>query len=129
MIRIILLTFCLVAPLFSKAQSLSASVLATSGGNETISNLHLSWTFGEAVINTLSNENFILTSGFQQGERFCLGDLNFDGLVSNSDLLIFLANFGCIDMCIADFDNDGSVGSTDLLTFLLVYNSQCYGNN
>ena len=112
-----------------EAQTLSESVLATSGGNETISNLHLSWTFGEAVINTLSNENVILTCGFQQGERFCLGDLNFDGFVSNSDLLIFLANFGCIDLCIADFDNDGIVGSSDLMSFLIVYDSQCYGNN
>lgn len=129
MSRLIFTFLFLCASYQSEAQTLSSSLLGSSGGNETISNMHLSWTFGEAVINTLSNENIILTCGFQQGERYCAGDLNSDGFVTNSDLLLFLSNYGCTLMCVADFDNDGIVGSSDLMSFLIVYDSQCYGSN
>ena len=129
MIKLILLFVSCCAMVLCEAQTLSESVLATSGGTATTSNLHLSWTFGEAVINSFSNENVVLTCGFQQGERYCVGDLNFDGFVSNSDLLLFLSNYGCTLMCVADFDNDGIVGSSDLMSFLIVYDSQCYGSN
>ena len=110
-------------------QDISTTVLSTSGGTGQIPAVQLEWTFGEAVISSFSNDQQLLTCGFHQGERFCMGDLNFDGFITNGDLLIFLSQYGCSNECIADFDNDGNVGSTDLLTFLLVYDSQCYGAN
>lgn len=49
------------------------------------------------------------------------GDLNGDGTVGASDLLILLASWGpCgdCDDCIADLDDDCTVGASDLLTLL-----------
>ncbi len=52
---------------------------------------------------------------------FPVGDLDFDGRVSVSDLLILLGNWGpCADCddCPADLDGDCSVGTADLLLLL-----------
>jgi len=49
------------------------------------------------------------------------GDLNGDGIVDGSDLLILLSAWGeCADPddCPADLDGDGEVGASDLLTLL-----------
>lgn len=49
----------------------------------------------------------------------CEGDLNFDGVVNVSDLLLLLGAWGpCDGACPADLDNNGSVEVTDLLTLL-----------
>ncbi len=46
-----------------------------------------------------------------------LGDLNDDGAVGTTDLLILLATWGCTE-CAADFDCDGIVSVGDLLILL-----------
>lgn len=58
-------------------------------------------------------------------EPNCLGDFDGDGLVSTSDLLIFLANFGCLENCVTDLDGDGAVTTSDLLVFLSVFGTNC----
>ncbi|MHC4428803.1 MAG: dockerin type I domain-containing protein, partial [Planctomycetota bacterium] len=64
--------------------------------------------------------------GVQIVSRGCDGsipeDLDGDGMVSTSDLLILLSAWGPCpdppDPCPADFDGDGSVGTSDLLQLL-----------
>lgn len=55
----------------------------------------------------------------------CIGDFDNDGFITTNDLLIFLANFGCVENCETDLDGDGIVGSSDLLVFLSVYGTPC----
>jgi hypothetical protein len=56
----------------------------------------------------------------------CVGDFNADGQVNVSDLLGFLAAFGCISDCgIYDLTGDGVVNSEDLLGFLPSYGMPC----
>lgn len=47
-------------------QSLSQTVIASSGESTTGSSCHLSWTLGEIVSETFSNGAYTLTQGFQQ---------------------------------------------------------------
>ena len=55
----------------------------------------------------------------------CVADLDNDGIVSTSDLLVLLANFGCLGTCEADLDEDGTVGAGDLLIFLANFGVIC----
>lgn len=56
----------------------------------------------------------------------CFGDLNGDGIRNSNDLLIFLANFGCVEPdCVADINNSGTTDSADLLDLLSVYGVPC----
>lgn len=55
----------------------------------------------------------------------CLGDLNFDGLITVADILVMLGDFGCNELCVADVNNDDSVGSSDLLIMLTVFGTAC----
>ncbi len=49
----------------------------------------------------------------------CFADLNDDGSVGVSDLLILLGFWGrCSPLCLGDFDGDGNVGASDLLILL-----------
>ena len=54
--------------LFSKT---AREVTATSGNYDTNSRVKVSWTLGEAVIETFSNANNTLTQGFQQPDGSC----------------------------------------------------------
>jgi hypothetical protein len=58
MIKPLLLILSCCLTILCDAQTLSSSLLGSSGGNETISNLHLSWTFGEDFINYNHNQEF-----------------------------------------------------------------------
>lgn len=59
-------------------------------------------------------------------ELFCLGDLNLDGNIGTSDLLLLLAEIGCIDDCGApDLNNDQVVNTQDILIMLAVYGTSC----
>ena len=55
----------------------------------------------------------------------CEGDVNGDGGINVSDLLVILSEFGCSGNCIADLDSDGSVTVGDILFFLSVFSSGC----
>ena len=49
----------------------------------------------------------------------CPGDLNSDGFVTISDVLILLGDFGCTSACVGDVDGDGVVTVADLLGGIL----------
>ncbi|MFM7309564.1 MAG: HYR domain-containing protein [Flavobacteriales bacterium] len=56
----------------------------------------------------------------------CLGDLNCDGVVAVTDMLILLQEFGCAgNDCFADLDGDNIVGVSDMQIFTGVYGIQC----
>lgn len=56
----------------------------------------------------------------------CAADFDGDGFVNATDLLFFLASFGCsVDCNEADLDNDGLVNTTDLITFLAAFGTTC----
>ncbi|MGF1565966.1 MAG: choice-of-anchor Q domain-containing protein [Flavobacteriales bacterium] len=55
----------------------------------------------------------------------CPGDFDGDFVVGASDLLIFLAEFGCPSNCATDLNGDDSTGTADLLVFLSVFGSTC----
>jgi Dockerin type I domain len=56
----------------------------------------------------------------------CPGDLNGDGVISASDVLIFVPMFGCTSDCgAADLTGDGAVNTSDLLMFISLFGSSC----
>ncbi|MEO0404490.1 MAG: hypothetical protein AAF193_06430, partial [Bacteroidota bacterium] len=56
----------------------------------------------------------------------CVADFNNDGTRDVSDMLHFLADFGCTSNCTADLDGDGIVGASDLVgVFLAVFGEPC----
>jgi hypothetical protein len=54
----------------------------------------------------------------------CDSDLNEDGIVGTSDLLILVSNFGDISEE-GDIDGDGFVNSSDLQLLLSEYGDEC----
>jgi len=56
----------------------------------------------------------------------CLGDLNNDGLVNTTDLLLFISAYGypCAG-CLADLTGDGFVNTSDLLVFVSTFGNNC----
>lgn len=65
-LRIFSLMILLMSVFPSFGQSISRSVQAVAGGEATIGELQLSWTMGEANVNTLHSPSLIITEGFQQ---------------------------------------------------------------
>lgn len=58
----------------------------------------------------------------------CPEDLDLDGIVSVSDILILLGDFGCaVDCGITDINADGLVGVTDVLAMLNAFGLPCLG--
>lgn len=55
----------------------------------------------------------------------CAEDLNGNGMIEVSDVLLLLGDFGCTDNCTADVDGDGSVGVSDVLLLLAAYGEDC----
>jgi hypothetical protein len=57
----------------------------------------------------------------------CPLDLNEDGIISVSDILILLGEFGCIVNCVNDLNGEGNgaVNIQDLLVILSVFNTVC----
>ena len=57
--------------------------------------------------------------------NLCPEDLNQDGLISVADILLLLADFGCISDCSADLNNDGSTNVNDILQILAAFGGDC----
>lgn len=66
--KVLFLPALILISLTLSAQSVSPSVVATSGGHAQGEGLTISWTLGEMVIETFQNDNndLILTQGFHQ---------------------------------------------------------------
>jgi len=62
--------------------------------------------------------------------RACVGDLNSDGLVDDSDFVLFVVGYNLLDCadpampagCLADLNVDGSVDDADFVIFVPAYN-------
>jgi hypothetical protein len=75
-----LLSFAIICS--AQAQSLSPTVIASSGGYSTGTDVSLSWTLGEIATETYSNGSYILTQGFQQPvESIVISGINLELLV------------------------------------------------
>ena len=55
----------------------------------------------------------------------CPEDLDGDGAVGVSDVLMVLGEFGCASNCTMDVDGDQSVGVSDVLAVLSVFGELC----
>jgi hypothetical protein len=55
----------------------------------------------------------------------CMGDFNGDEVRNVSDLLIMIAEFGCVTDCATDMNGDGISNGTDVLMFLGLYAVPC----
>jgi hypothetical protein len=64
-----------------KSQSLSPTVISSSGGYFTGTSASLSWTLGEIATETFNNGSYILTQGFQQPFGITITGINLDLLV------------------------------------------------
>ena len=58
-------------------------------------------------------------------ELACLLDLNGDALITVSDVLILLSEFGCLTGCFADINGDGQVTVADVLSLLGGFGTDC----
>lgn len=103
----------------------------TGSGEVIACNVAACQTQAKVIINATQGETFLIRIGGHNGARgngvldiICTpipGDLNGDGVVDVSDLLILLAAWGpCPDgaTCPADMNGDGAVDVSDLLTLL-----------
>lgn len=60
-----------------------------------------------------------------EAEASCPLDLNGDLLISVSDVLVVLSEFGCLQGCNADVDGDGAVTVSDVLQILSGFGANC----
>ena len=59
------------------------------------------------------------------GVSLCPLDLNSNGYVEVSDLLMILSDFGCTVDCVSDVDGDGAVTVSDVLIILSSFGDPC----
>ena len=55
----------------------------------------------------------------------CLPDLNEDGIITVSDVLLLLSEFGCEADCTHDINGDGAVTVSDILVLLGAFGTDC----
>lgn len=69
--------------------------------------------------------------GFGTSHAFCIefpacpGDFDNDGLRTVADILILLADFGCLSNCVADLDDNDAVTTEDMLIMLSLFGVPC----
>lgn len=82
-----LLLFCLSCVL-ANSQSIERDVIATAGDHFIAPTFSLSWTLGEPVTETISNDDLMLTQGFHQGSEFKLTAIR-EPLAEQFDITVF----------------------------------------
>ena len=87
---------------------------------------------GEAVQNGCTDaaaSNFDPTANVDDGSCLpasdCQADLNGDGQVTVSDVLVLLADFGCATSCNADLSGDDITSVEDILLMLAAFGEPC----
>jgi hypothetical protein len=55
----------------------------------------------------------------------CPADFNNNGTIDVPDLLILLANYGCLTSCMADLTGDDQTNTPDMLVFLSLFGQPC----
>ena len=61
----------------------------------------------------------------EQTTQTCPGDMDGDGVVTVSDVLDVLSEFGCVEGCVMDINGDGSTNVTDVLAVLSAFGTAC----
>ncbi len=101
--------------------------IAGGGGTSTGSGFSLQGTIGQAEAGEMSNATFSLAGGYWTSGASvdpatpCPADLNGDGEINVSDLLVLLSSWGLCPVdepCPADLNKDGEVNVSDLLQLL-----------
>ncbi len=70
--------------------------------------------------------NWGATTAFWLNTEGCASDVNGNGFVDDTDLLLVLFAFGCTSNCgTADVNGDGAVNDTDLLEILFSFGQEC----
>ena len=55
----------------------------------------------------------------------CTEDIDGDGVITTSDVILMLTEFGCSANCAFDLDGDGTVGVSDVLSVLSQFGEIC----
>ena len=55
----------------------------------------------------------------------CTEDIDGDGVIATSDVILILTEFGCSANCAFDLDGDGTVGVSDVLSVLSRFGEIC----
>ena len=103
---------------------LSWSTIDCGGGQSSAFGYDLHGSIGQPDAGTMSSDAYTLEGGFwTRGDitpqLTCPADLNHDGVVDVSDLLILLSGWGpCQGSCKADITDDATVDVSDLLGLL-----------
>ena len=57
---------------------------------------------------------------------YCVGDLDDDGMVAVTDVLLFLSDYGCVvPLCLGDINGDDLTTVADLLLLLSQFAETC----
>jgi hypothetical protein len=131
-IKLILAVVALLATTTVVADDFSLDWWTIDGGGEmwTVGgDFELSGTIGQPDASTvaMTGGDFELSGGFWPGTKFCLGDLNGDGVINLGDLGILLAHYGQSGMTYeeGDLTGDGNVNLADLGVLLAAYGTVC----
>lgn len=102
----LLFTFSLTYSNLLKAQSISPSVIATTGNYSVSGGYSLSSTTGELVVPTFTNSTYVLTQGFQQPNKKLLNVDDYSNEIFNVSIFPnpFADNFN-IEISNANHDN------------------------
>ena len=61
----------------------------------------------------------------EQSNQACVGDMDGDLVVTVSDVLDILSEFGCASACTMDINGDGATNVTDVLLVLSAFGTTC----
>lgn len=64
----------------------------------------------------------------EEPDAACMGDFNGDGVIQLEDFLAICGEIGKEGECTCDMDGDADVDVTDFASFLMVYGTDCEGN-
>ncbi|MBL7944167.1 MAG: hypothetical protein JNM00_15460 [Flavobacteriales bacterium] len=81
---------------------------------------------GPEVAEAYEYNNVCFTHTFSP-EEACTGDFDFNGVIATSDMLLLMADFGCMSGCDKDLTGDDTVVTSDLLVLLGVFGTECPG--
>ena len=89
----------------------------------------------ESIEMTLTNSGFYKYTVSHQGTMLCessfqitnelIGDLTGDGVIGSADMLVIIAEYGCLTNCSIDFNSNGSTDINDLLFLLAIFGESC----
>lgn len=77
------------------------------------------------MITNCSGDTVITDNSATLALHTITGDLNFDGIVNNSDFVDLLVHWEMMCSCSSDLNTDGRVDLLDYLIFVAQFNKAC----